>query len=120
MSPLVLLFVVDFTLASSYRESTGIVTENSVYEGPLLKSRMTNGVFACSHFCMSSSKCFSFNYKSSAVNQGLCQLHTFDKEFKKGKDQPHLTFKPGYVFVRTDKLVSAQISRLPACSVSMF
>lgn len=94
-----------FSFALIFRQNIGMITKDYVYQGPILKSRTTEGFLACSHFCLSFPECFSFNYDSSAVNRGLCELHSLQRHTIGRKQELGLAFKPGFVFVRTYKEV---------------
>lgn len=104
MLTVLLLCFADLTFAFFYRESTGMVNKNYVYKASPLASKVTDSFFDCNHFCLSLPDCFSFNYESSAEARGLCELHSFHDNV--GKEEKSLTFKPGFVFVQTDKHVS--------------
>lgn len=75
------------------RESHGMTHNNEVLIGHSYKSLLTRGIFGCGHECLASLKCTSYNYQTSAVGRGICELN--DGEFS-GKR--HLVKKQGFFF----------------------
>ncbi|KAL9978732.1 hypothetical protein ACROYT_G016287 [Oculina patagonica] len=76
-------------------ESQGLMIHNKILIGHTYKSLSTRGIFGCGHKCLADPKCTSYNYQTSAIKDGVCELNENRIE---GKE--HFEERSGFVFVR--------------------
>lgn len=80
------------------RETTSSIWYDHSLIGHVIKSLLTRGIFACAHKCLSFPRCSSYNYETSAAQDGVCELNGGS-----GSDYPNVTEKHGFAFVQVRK-----------------
>ena len=93
-------FLVQFLLAHFSRtelfyESQGSILDNKVLIGYTYKSLLTRGIFSCGRKCLADPVCKSYNYQTSAIKDGVCQLNKNSIEGKETFEE-----RRGFAFVR--------------------
>ena len=94
-------FLVQFLIAHFSRtefcyESQGSIHDNNrALVGHTYKSLLTRGIFSCGHKCLADPMCTSYNYQTSAIKDGVCQLNENSVEEKETFEE-----RRGFVFVR--------------------
>lgn len=77
------------------RETTSSILYNHALIGHVIKSLLTRGIFSCAHKCLSLSTCSSYNYQTSATQDGVCELNGGSED-----DHQKLTEKTGFAFAQ--------------------
>lgn len=92
-----------FSRTEFCRESRGLFVNNQVLIGFTYKSVITRGILACAHKCLADDPlCTSYNYQTSAVLNGVCELHDANLGSKE-----LFVEKRGFAFIRMrNKMVS--------------
>ena len=95
-----LLFFVQFLLpyfsqTEFSHESQGSILYNQVLIGHAYKSIFTRGIFNCGQRCLADTRCTSYNYQTSAIKDGVCELNENRIERKELFEE-----KRGFAFVR--------------------
>ena len=96
-----LLFFVQFLLPYFSQtefclESQGPILYNQVLIGHSYKSIFTRGILNCGQRCLADTRCTSYNYQTSAIKDGVCELIENHCERKELFQE-----KRGFAFVRT-------------------
>ena len=99
-----LLFFVQFLLpyfsqTEFCHESQGSILYNQVLIGDAYKSIFTRGIFNCGQTCLADTRCTSYNYQTSAIKDGVCELNENRCERKELFDEE----KRGFAFVRMSR-----------------
>lgn len=97
-----LFFVPQFCLCDGEdfcREATSSqILHNHALLGHVIKSLLTRGIFSCAHKCLSLTSCSSYNYQTSATQDGICELNAAG-----GNEDSHwknVTGKHGFAFAK--------------------
>lgn len=95
-----LFFLVQFLFPRFSRtefcyESQGLILDNTILIGHRYKSLLTRGILSCGHKCLADPMCSSYNYQTSAIKDGVCELNENNLEGKKRFEK-----RRGFVFVR--------------------
>ena len=99
-TPRVLFFFVQFLLPYFSRtefcyESQGSILYNQVLIGHTYKSFLTRGILNCGQKCLADTQCASYNYQTSAIKDGICELNENRTERKELFEE-----RRGFAFVR--------------------
>lgn len=96
-----LLFLPCFCLCNEdfCRVSKSFLLYNHVLVGHVIKTLLTRGIFSCAHKCLSLSSCSSYNYETSAMRYGVCELNGASA----GGKQQNLTEKYGFAFAQIQR-----------------
>ena len=81
------------------RETRSSFLFNRVLAGHVIKTFLTRGVSSCAHKCLAQHWCSSYNYETSAAQDGVCELNNGGNE----DDQQNLTEKLGFVFAQVQR-----------------
>jgi len=94
------------------RETNSSLLYNRILVGYVIKTLLTRGIFSCAHECLSLSSCSSYNYETTAVQDGVCEING-----SPGADeQQNLAEKYGFAFA---KIQRGQV-RVDICNVTIF
>lgn len=99
-TPRTLYFLVQFLLPYLSRtefcfESQGSILYNQVLIGHAYKNFLTRGIFNCGQRCLADTRCASYNYQTSTIKNGVCELNEKRIEAKELFEE-----KRGFAFVR--------------------
>ena len=99
-TPRTLYFLVQFLLPYLSRtefclESQGSILYNQVLIGHVYKNFLTRGIFNCGQRCLADTRCVSYNYQTSTIKDGVCELNEKRIEAKELFEE-----KQGFAFVR--------------------
>lgn len=99
-TPRTLYFLVQFLLPYLSRtefcfESQGSILCNQVLIGHAYKNFLTRGIFNCGQRCLADTRCASYNYQTSTIKDGVCELNEKRIEAKELFEE-----KQGFAFVR--------------------
>ena len=99
-TPRMLFFFVQFLLPYFSRtefcyESQGSILYNQVLIGHAYKSFLTRGILNCGQKCLADPHCASYNYQTSAIKDGTCELNENRIERKELFEE-----RRGFAFVR--------------------
>ena len=99
-TPRTLYFLVQFLLPYLSRtefcfESQGSILYNQVLIGHAYKNFLTRGIFNCGQRCLADTRCVSYNYQTSTIKDGVCELNEKRIEAKELFEE-----KQGFAFVR--------------------
>ena len=92
---LVQLLLPYFSRTEFCHESQGSILYNQVLIGHAYKYFLTRGIFDCGQRCLADSRCASYNYQTSAIKDGVCELNENRTEAKELFEQ-----RQGFAFVR--------------------
>ena len=99
-TPRKLLFLVLFLFPYFSRtefcyESQGSILHNQVLIGHVYKTVLTRGILNCGQKCLADPRCVSYNYQTSAIKDGVCELNENTIARKQLFEE-----KRGFAFVR--------------------
>lgn len=99
-TPRMLFFFVQFLLPYFSQtefcyESQGSILYNQVLIGHAYKSFLTRGILNCGQKCLADTHCASYNYQTSAIKDGTCELNENRIERKELFEE-----RRGFAFVR--------------------
>jgi len=114
-----LLFFVQFILpyfsqTEFCHESQGSILYNQVLIGHAYKSFLTHGILNCGQRCLADTKCTSYNYQTSAIKYGVCELNEKRMERKELFEE-----KRGFAFVRMRRKTVGTVLILPSHLISI-
>ena len=75
-------------------ETKSSILHDHVLVGHVITSLVTRGFLSCAQRCLSMSPCSSFNYQTSAVRDGICELNNNEDGAVRSKVTP----KHGFAF----------------------
>ena len=94
-------------------DSQGSIFYNQVLIGHVYKSFLTRGILNCGKNCLADPRCVSYNYQTSAIKDGVCELNENTIARKELFEE-----KRGFAFVRMRrKTVGALFSNQMICVV---
>ena len=90
-------------------ESQGSILYNQVLIGHSYKSFLTRGILNCGQKCLADTWCTSYNYQTSAIKDGVCELNENRIEGKELFEE-----KRGFAFVRMRRKTVGSVLVLPS------
>ena len=84
-----------FSRTEFCRESQGSILYNQVLIGHVYKFFLTRGILNCGQKCLADPRCASYNYQTSAIKDGVCELNENRIEREELFEK-----KRGFAFVR--------------------
>ena len=96
-------------------ESQGSILYNQVLIGHAYRYFLTRGILSCGQRCLADTQCTSYNYQTSAIKDGVCELNEKRIETKELFEE-----KRGFVFVRMRRRTVGTVLILPNHLISIF
>ena len=112
---LVQFFLPYFSQTEFCHESQGSILYNQVLIGHAYKYLLTRGILNCGQRCLADTQCTSYNYQTSAIKDGVCELNE-----KRIDTRELFEEKRGFVFVRMRRRTVGAALVSPSHLISIF